>query len=157
VTPEEILPLRNVPVITPDFALEDEELNIAGIAEAIGDALLRFDLAEGENPVALCFDWLGSASYRRTHDFLQGVTQGLSQLLAAGHPLVLVCEGDIGKIFGTHAAEELKIAAPIVSIDGIALEAFDFIDIGAMLPGSGAVPVVIKSLLFPRTGELGPY
>jgi ethanolamine utilization protein EutA len=153
VTSEDILPLRNIPVIAPDFALEDEELDIDGVAVAIGDALRRFDLTEGEKPVAVCFDWRGSASYRRTHDFLQGVTQGLSQLLAAGHPLVLVCEGDIGKIFGIHAAEELKIAAPIVSIDGIALEAFDFIDIGAMLPGSGAVPVVIKSLLFPGTGE----
>lgn len=154
VTPEDILPLRNVPVIAPDFALEDEKLDIAGIAKAIGEALLRFDLADGEKPVAVCFDWLGSASYRRAHDFLQGVTQGLSHLLSSGHPLVLVCEGDIGKMFGLHAAEELKIAAPIVSIDGIALEAFDFIDIGAMLPGSGAVPVVIKSLLFPGTGEL---
>jgi ethanolamine utilization protein EutA len=154
VTPEDILPLRNVPVIAPDFALGDEKLDIAGIAKAIGEALLRFDLADGEKPVAVCFDWLGSASYRRAHDFLQGVTQGLSHLLSSGHPLVLVCEGDIGKMFGLHAAEELKIAAPIVSIDGIALEAFDFIDIGAMLPGSGAVPVVIKSLLFPGTGEL---
>jgi ethanolamine utilization protein EutA len=154
VTPEDILPLRNVPVIAPDFALGDEKLDIAGIAKAIGEALLRFDLADGEKPVAVCFDWLGSASYRRAHDFLQGVTQGLSHLLSSGHPLVLVCEGDIGKMLGLHAAEELKIAAPIVSIDGIALEAFDFIDIGAMLPGSGAVPVVIKSLLFPGTGEL---
>lgn len=154
VTPEDILPLRNVPVIAPDFALGDEKLDIAGIAKAIGEALLRFDLADGEKPVAVCFDWLGSASYRRAHDFLQGVTQGLSHLLSSGHPLVLVCEGDIGKMFGLHAAEELKIAAPIVSIDGIALEVFDFIDIGAMLPGSGAVPVVIKSLLFPGTGEL---
>jgi ethanolamine utilization protein EutA len=154
VTPEDILPLRNVPVIAPDFALGDEKLDIAGIAKAIGEALLRFDLADGEKPVAVCFDWLSSASYRRAHDFLQGVTQGLSHLLSSGHPLVLVCEGDIGKLFGLHAAEELKIAAPIVSIDGIALEAFDFIDIGAMLPGSGAVPVVIKSLLFPGTGEL---
>ena len=149
VAPDDILPLRNVPVIAPDFALEEEALDIDGIATAVGDALTRFELADGDKPVAVCFDWRGSASYRRTNDFLQGITRGLSGLLAAGHPLVLVCQGDIGRMFGLHAAEELHIGVPIVSIDGIALDAFDFIDIGAMLPGSGAVPVVIKSLLFP--------
>jgi len=34
------------------------------------------------------------------------------------------------------------------SIDGIALSEFDYIDIGASIPSSGAVPVVIKSLIF---------
>jgi len=38
--------------------------------------------------------------------------------------------------------------SPIVSIDGLELQQFDYIDIGALLQNSGAVPVVIKSLLF---------
>ena len=38
---------------------------------------------------------------------------------------------------------------PVVSIDGLELKEFDYIDIGTMLEGSGAVPVVIKSLIFP--------
>ncbi len=44
---------------------------------------------------------------------------------------------------------------PIVSIDGIALREFDFIDIGALLETSGAVPVIIKSLVFPASVALG--
>ncbi|HEY4317246.1 MAG TPA: ethanolamine ammonia-lyase reactivating factor EutA, partial [Herbaspirillum sp.] len=43
----------------------------------------------------------------------------------------------------------------VVSIDGIVLKAFDFIDIGAMLETSGAVPVVIKSLVFPTSSAVG--
>jgi ethanolamine utilization protein EutA len=43
----------------------------------------------------------------------------------------------------------------VVSIDGIALHEFDFIDIGALLETSGAVPVVIKSLVFPSGAQLG--
>jgi ethanolamine utilization protein EutA len=35
------------------------------------------------------------------------------------------------------------------------LSEFDFIDIGAMLESSGAVPVVIKSLIFPGSAGLG--
>jgi ethanolamine utilization protein EutA len=43
----------------------------------------------------------------------------------------------------------MRIANPVVSIDGLELKEFDYIDIGAMLESSGAVPVVIKSLIFP--------
>jgi ethanolamine utilization protein EutA len=43
----------------------------------------------------------------------------------------------------------------VISIDGIQLKALDFIDVGAMLETSGAVPVVIKSLVFPATAALG--
>jgi ethanolamine utilization protein EutA len=49
------------------------------------------------------------------------------------------------------------VANAIVSIDGIALKEFDFIDIGALLETSGAVPVVIKSLVFPATTALGRH
>ncbi|HEY4073114.1 MAG TPA: hypothetical protein VGM52_08430 [Herbaspirillum sp.] len=37
----------------------------------------------------------------------------------------------------------------------MSLKAFDFIDIGAMLETSGAVPVVIKSLVFPTSNAVG--
>jgi len=42
----------------------------------------------------------------------------------------------------------MKVKNPIVSIDGLELKEFDYIDIGAILDTSGAVPVVIKSLIF---------
>ena len=45
----------------------------------------------------------------------------------------------------------MKISAPVISIDGITLSEFDYIDIGEIIPSSGAVPVVIKSLVFPSS------
>ena len=59
------------------------------------------------------------------------------------------------RLIGIHFQEELKLSNPIVSIDGITLKAFDFIDIGGMLDTSGAVPVVIKSLVFPLSSAVG--
>ena len=50
----------------------------------------------------------------------------------------------------------MKIANAIVSIEGLELKEFDYIDIGAMLDASGAVPVVIKSLLFPGSDAGSP-
>jgi ethanolamine utilization protein EutA len=155
VEPLSTLPLRNVPVITPDLPLEDEELNVEAIAQGVRLALRRLDLHEAEQPVALCYRWGGSATFRRLDDFCKGVAQGLSVHLGKGHPLILVGDGDIGGLVGIHALEEAKLKNPIVSIDGITLKEFDFIDIGEMLETSGAVPVVIKSLVFPTTSALG--
>jgi ethanolamine utilization protein EutA len=49
----------------------------------------------------------------------------------------------------------MQLDNAIVSVDGLELKEFDYIDIGAMLPGSGAVPVVIKSLIFPASAAPG--
>ena len=70
-------------------------------------------------------------------------------------PLVLVGDGDIGGLVGIHLRSEIKLVQPVISIDGIVLQEFDFIDIGALLDSAGAVPVVIKSLVFPGTAALG--
>ena len=80
---------------------------------------------------------------------------GLSDVLAQGHPIVLAGDGDVGGLIGIHLREEMKVPNAIVSIDGLELKDFDYIDIGAMLPSSGAVPVVIKSLIFPTSAATG--
>ena len=84
-----------------------------------------------------------------------GVAEGLQTVLARGHPLVLVGDGDVGGLIGIHYCEEMKLKNPIVSIDGLELKDFDYIDIGAILDTSGAVPVVIKSLVFPASEGRG--
>jgi ethanolamine utilization protein EutA len=83
------------------------------------------------------------------------VVNGLSGVLAKGHPVVLAGDGDVGGLVGIHLKEEMKIGSAIVSIDGLELKDFDYIDIGTMLPTSGAVPVVIKSLIFPTSAATG--
>ena len=155
VAPQDVLPVRNVPVVVPDLPLSDEDLDVEKIATAIRAGLRRLDLHEGEQAVALCYRWDGSATFRRLDDYCKGVMAGLSKQLEHGYPLILVGDGDIGGLVGIHAVEEAKLKNAIVSIDGIILKEFDFIDIGALLESSGAVPVVIKSLVFPTTTALG--
>jgi ethanolamine utilization protein EutA len=75
--------------------------------------------------------------------------------LKKGHPLVLAGDGDVGGLLGIHLHEEMKIRNAVVSIDGLELKEFDYIDIGAMLETTGAVPVVIKSLIFPGNAKPG--
>jgi len=155
VAPLETLPLRNVPVIAPEFALDRETIDAGAIAIAIKAALGRLDLGAGDTAVAVFVPWRGSATFYRLDALCRGVVGGLADVIHHGHPVVLAGDGDVGGLIGIHLREEMKLASPIVSIDGLELREFDYIDIGAMLESSGAVPVVIKSLIFPGSTALG--
>ena len=155
VSPLEALPLRNVPVIAPAFALDGDEIDSAAVAAAIKAVLKRLDLAEADTPVAVFVPWRGSATFQRLDAFCEGVADGLAGNLADHHPLVLAGDGDVGGLMGIHLREEMQLDNAIVSVDGLELKEFDYIDIGAMLPNSGAVPVVIKSLIFPASAAPG--
>ena len=155
VSPLDVLPLRNLPVIAPDFALDGDAIASTKVAAAIQKALLHLDLTESESPVAIFVPWAGSATFHRLDAFCRGVVEGLGSLLARGLPVVLAGDGDVGGLLGIHFREEMKLENPVISIDGLELKEFDFIDIGEMLESSGAVPVVIKSLIFPASAALG--
>lgn len=149
VAPLDAVPLRNVPVIAPALPLDGETIDPAAVASATQAMLKRLDLNGGEQPVAVFVPWQGSATFQRLDAFCRGVVEGLGNILKNGHPLVLAGDGDVGGLLGIHLHEEMKLANAVVSIDGLELKEFDYIDIGAMLETTGAVPVVIKSLIFP--------
>jgi ethanolamine utilization protein EutA len=155
VSPLDVLPLRNLPVIAPTLALDGDMLDSAAVAGAIRTALQHLDLTESESPVAIFVPWAGSATFHRLDSFCRGVVEGLESLVKRGLPVVLAGDGDVGGLVGIHLREELKLENPVISIDGLELKQFDFIDVGEMLESSGAVPVVIKSLIFPASAALG--
>ena len=152
ISPPDAVPVRNVPVVRIDFEWGDD-IDPAQVIGAIDNALRRLDLRDGRQPVALAFHWEGSATFARLQGFCGAVAEGLKSILDKGHPLLLVNDGDIGGILGLHFKEEMKLDKPIISVDGIALQEFDYIDVGALIPSSGAVPVVIKSLVFPSAEQ----
>jgi len=126
-----------------------EVVEPATVAAAVADALARLDLQHGHAAVAVALPWSGTASYARLKALGQGLVAGLAPVLDAGHPLVIVTDGDVGGLIGMQCRSEETVPGVIISIDGIALSEFDFIDIGEVLRATGATPVVVKSLLFP--------
>ncbi len=117
--PEDALPLRNLAVIAPVLDLGDE-IDPAAVAAAVAEAMARLDLGDGRTPVATALPWSGSATYARLAALARGLVDGLRPVLDAGHPLVLVTDGDIGGLLGMQARAEEDVAGAIVSIDGIA-------------------------------------
>jgi ethanolamine utilization protein EutA len=143
----ELLPLRNLQVITPEFE-QSEAITSADITNAVQKALQRFDITDSDRAVALAIRWELGPSYPLIRMLAEGLVVAMKEHVDQGQPMVLVFDADIAKLMGNIIERELIPGAGIISIDGIDLKDFDFIDIGQELPDAKAVPVVIKSLIF---------
>jgi len=137
-SPNARLPVRNMPVVFPAL----DELEPAKVAAAVTCALARLDHQEA----ALGIRWQGEPHYRR----LRGLAAGIAMAAGSGPgPLVLMVDRDVGRLLGHILEHELGVARGVISIDGIELREFDYVDIGELIEQVDVVPVVIKSLLFP--------
>jgi ethanolamine utilization protein EutA len=149
----DLLPLRNLQVVTPQFE-QQESVTSNEIRSSVEKALQRFDIQDGERAVALALHWELGPSYPLIRMLAEGLVGAMNEHVNKGQPIVLVFDADIAKLIGNIIERELLPGAGIISIDGIDLKDFDFIDIGQELPDAKAVPVVIKSLIF-RHAEKG--
>ena len=143
----EDLPLQNLPVIACAFELA-EEIDPAAVSADVREALRRADAVEGESAVALAFSWRGDPSHARLSALAGGICAALPRTLAAALPLMLLIEGDIAMSLGRLIRHETAPGANVIAIDGVALKAFDYVDIGRRIEVTNAVPIIIKSLLF---------
>ena len=103
-------------------------------------------------PAALAFRWQGDPLHSRLHELAFGITKGFSRTIAAKAPLVLLMDGDIGRTLGEILRRELNVSGDIISVDGVQLRTFDYVDIGELIEPTHVVPLIIKSLLF-STGD----
>jgi ethanolamine utilization protein EutA len=145
-----LLPLKNMQVVTPQFE-QNKSITAIQIAGAVEKALQRCDIRNGERAAALAIHWELGPSYSLTRTLAEGLVKAMKSSVDNGQPLVLVFDADIAKLMGTLIEGEFLSGSGIISIDGIDLKDFDFIDIGEELSDAKAVPVVIKSLIFRHT------
>jgi ethanolamine utilization protein EutA len=144
-----IVPLRNVPVVSPPVSLEAEQLAAGEVAEAVRRALAVSEPFTRGETVAISLRWGGSATYQRLSALARALVTASGATAPGGPPLVAVFDGDIGGLAGEHMVR-LGAQVPVLVLDGIDVSELDFLDIGAFIPGTGALPVVVKSLLFPN-------
>jgi ethanolamine utilization protein EutA len=143
------LPVRNVPVVFPALPTHGD-FESETVAAAIRAALEGID-ADDSRPIALGIRWHGDPHHHRMRDLAEGIRQAVGA--DDGPPLILMVDGDIGRLLGHILEHELHLGRHVVSIDGIQLREFDYVDIGEVMRPTNAVPVVIKSLLFPSAHD----
>ncbi len=146
-TNEAMLPLHNLPVLYPAIDLSGD-IDAAVVTAGIKESATRLDLVEGDQPLALAFRWSGDPMYARLRALAEGIRNGIPKSIERGLPIVLLTDRDVGKTIGSILKQDMEIACEVISIDGVLLKEFDFVDIGEVIQPAGVVPVVIKSLLF---------
>jgi ethanolamine utilization protein EutA len=144
---EALLPRRNLQVLRPPVDLSGA-IEPQHVAQGVAGHFASFDLREGDTDVALAFEWQGEPSAARLGAFCQGLIAGLPETLGRRRPLFLVFDRDVAGLIGSLLREDWELESEVLSIDGIGVGDFDFIDLGKILQPSGTVPVTIKSLVF---------
>src|SRR5215471_1214959 len=142
-----LLPRRNLQVLQPPYAFEDV-VDADAVAQVIRTHLKAFEAESVDAEIALAFHWRGVPSYERIHAFAQGIARGLADKVAAKQPIYVMLDGDIAQTLGAVLREDCKVMSEILSIDGVMLMDFDYIDLGRVRVPSYTVPVTIKSLVF---------
>jgi ethanolamine utilization protein EutA len=142
-----LLPRRNVQVVRPGYEL-GEEIDATALTAAIVAHLRTFGAHDNDSDLVLALDWTGRVTYRRLSAFARAIAAALAARIAAGHPLLLAVDADIGHALGAILCDELGVATGVLVVDGLNLLNFDDIDLGRPLQPSQAIPVTIKSLAF---------
>jgi ethanolamine utilization protein EutA len=147
ITDRSVLPLHNLPVLPCRLDLSGE-IEPHVVAERIRAAFAQSDMQDGVDTVALAFRWQGEPLHARLAAVAEGIAIAMPATIAAGLPLVLLIEGDVGRSLGRVLHYEVAPAANVVAIDGVELKHFDYVDIGTVIDTTNVVIVIIKSLLF---------
>jgi ethanolamine utilization protein EutA len=142
------LNIHNIPVVHLGNQFTARSSAIEWTA-AILSALARHDIATGRS-LALAFSWNAPPEY----SLLRACAEGICGALGCStgqreNLLLLMIDGDVGRSLGCLLREEMHFTAPLVSLDGVRLQEFDYVDIGGLVDPPGVVPVIIKSLVFP--------
>lgn len=142
ITDESVLPARNVPMVP--FVMDQDD-STGQITQDVIDKLDLYDVDLFDQGFAFGIHMHGTPTY----DFLRKITDAAVagwERVDGRNPLVLAFDADVAMNAGKIIDGELDV--PIVSIDGVELDQFGYLDIGEPLEETNAVPLTVKSLLF---------
>lgn len=143
---KEILPLKNVPVIRPEFGRGDPAPTPAGISRSISDAVTRWDVNLATDPFAIALELDRSLDYESLTQLAGGLND-FANTMPSDRPLIAIIERDYAQALG-QTVKGLAPSRALLVIDQIGLSEGDYIDIGTPLMDGRVVPLSVKTLIF---------
>ncbi len=142
---DEILPIRNVPVVHlrwPRIPPSREQ-----VLSAARDAVGRWDAEETGAQCAMALELSWPLDYAGLIDMAGGLADFAADHLPAGRPLIIIIEHDYARALGQTLRERIS-GRPLLVIDQVGLSEGDYIDIGRPVLDGRAVPLSVKTLIF---------
>ena len=143
-TSEDLLPVRNSQVLSVEMSIGD---SFEQVFPRVEQALERFDLGDLDQAFALCFAVDGTVPTMETMRTIADVAATTWEEYDREGPLLVILDMDLAQSVGSHIEKRLSDRGVIV-VDGIDVGSLEYVDVGAPLEDSGAVPVIVKSLVF---------
>lgn len=138
----EVLPLRDNPVVSiGDTSLPDWD-------RSIRLKMTSFSETTGRLPVFF-MTGMGRVGFAEVREKAERIAE-LANTTTLRGPLILLCQDDVGKIFGGLLRNRVYAERSVISVDQVFAEEMDYVDIGEPLYGGSVVPVVVKTLVFPN-------
>jgi ethanolamine utilization protein EutA len=121
---------------------------------AINRALEKFDLTEIGPGLAIALSIPPQPNYATLRKIAEDLKLVADRSADTSSPLLLVLDLDVAKSLGGILKEELGLSRDLIAIDGIDVGDLDYIDIGRPVGVSEALPVTVKSLMFPTHADI---
>jgi ethanolamine utilization protein EutA len=141
----EILPIRNVPVVRPQWpAIPPTRPQVM---QAVQQAVTRWDINPAESQFALALELTWKLNFESLTELAAGLADFANNQLPIANPLIIIIEHDYARALG-QTVKTLLPRQPLLVVDQVGLQEGDYIDIGRPLLDGRVVPLSVKTLIF---------
>jgi ethanolamine utilization protein EutA len=142
---EEILPVRNVPVVHPLWPRIPPSRQ--EVVDSVRNAAARWDAEPTGTQFAVALDLSWNLDFAGLNELAEGLAEFAEGHMPIDRPLIIITEHDYARVLG-QTLKNLISGRPLLVIDQVELREGDYIDIGRPVLDGRAVPLSVKTLIF---------